>query len=195
MVENLLAQIGNDTLSQCRDEKKPSGARNSQHPHQTDHDGEIAIDQVRGILREAEIDHATDRDGNHQRRDRCDQKRAQTRDHTPAISREIGNQGQQWPQLAGTRRLRRTWRRGNVRLRRSVGRARGIALDDVHGSGLAASILGPEAQAGATMPRQAAGGNCANRPTARTGTGECPRATRSCGNRQRPVKRPVLQLV
>ena len=156
MAEHGFAQVGHDPLAQRGDEIKTRRARQSEHGHDADEDGEIAVDQARTLAREAEIDHPPDRDRHDQSRDRRDHEDHQRRHRTPAIAGEIRHERQQRAELATRRRLGR----GRLvrLLGRRPGRRRGLSLDDVH---LIRPLqLRPKPdQSGATLPRRAAGGN------------------------------------
>ena len=79
MAEHVAAQIGDDALAERGHEVVARGARQREHRHDRDHDGEIAVDQARALAREAEIDHAADRDRHRQRGERRDDERAERR--------------------------------------------------------------------------------------------------------------------
>jgi len=130
--EYALAQIGDDALTQRGDEIETRGARQREHRHDDNHHREIAVDEVRALAREPEIDHASDRDRHKQCGDCGDHQRHERRDRLPAIARNIGQKRQQRLEPAallalggghdGVLRLVQRWWDG----------ARGVSIDYVH---------------------------------------------------------------
>ena len=130
MAEHPLAQVGDDALAQRGDEIKARGTRQREHRHNGDHDGEIAVDEADALAREAEIDHAPDRDRHHQGGHRCGQKSEERRERPPAIARDIGHERDERPELAALHR--RGGARGRALRMLDRNRARGVSLGDVH---------------------------------------------------------------
>ena len=70
MAEHFAAQVGHDALAERGHKVVARGACQREQASDRDHDGEIAVDEVEALVREAEIDHAADRKRHRQRGER-----------------------------------------------------------------------------------------------------------------------------
>ena len=76
------AQVGDHALAEHGDEVVAQRARDREHRHHRDHDGEILVDQPDALGREAEVDHAAHRDRHRERGERRDDERRAGRERS-----------------------------------------------------------------------------------------------------------------
>ena len=99
MAEHFAAQVGHDALAERGHKVVARGACQREQASDRDHHGEIAVDEVEALVREAEIDHAADRERHRQRGERGGHQRDDGGDRAAAVAADIGEQQDQRPEL------------------------------------------------------------------------------------------------
>ena len=92
MREYVGAQIGDDALAQGSDQVVAQRAGDREHRDDADHHREIAVDQLHGLVGEAEIDHPANRHRHDQRGERGDDQCGQCGECAAPVADDVGHQ-------------------------------------------------------------------------------------------------------